>query len=134
MKPLQPAKRLDGISEYIFSALSKEARQVERESGRQVLDFGAGTPDVRPSRLNSQKLAELVQAPDAHIYPGYGATEEFSSALINWYEQRFGAKLNDNELLPLNGAKDGISHVPLALFNIGDEVLVPDPGYPPFSD
>jgi len=133
MKSLQPAKRLDVFEEYIFSKLAKDAVRVERESGRRILNFGAGTPDVRPSQRYSQKLAELVQAEDAHLYPGYGATTEFSQALRDWYQQRFQVTLDDDELLPLNGAKDGISHLPLALLDEGDEVLVPDPGYPAFS-
>ena len=133
MKPFQPAQRLDDFEEYIFSSLAKAAVQIEHNSGRAVLNFGAGTPDVKPSQHYSQKLAELVQAPDAHIYPGYGATEEFSQALIDWYRHRFQVTLQPDELLPLNGAKDGISHLPLAFLNEGDEILVPDPGYPAFS-
>jgi LL-diaminopimelate aminotransferase len=134
MKTFQPASRLAGFEEYIFSKLAKTTARVERESGRPVLNFGAGTPDVKPSRLYSRKLAELVQAADAHVYPGYGATEAFSQALRGWYRRRFQVELQEDELLPLNGAKDGISHLPLALLDEGDEILVPDPGYPAFSD
>ncbi len=133
MKPFNAAKRLDDMPEYVFSRLNKAIKEVERSSGRPVMNFGAGSPDVPPSPIYSQKLAELVQAPNAHVYPGYGATEELSSALIGWYQDRFGVSLAKDELLPLNGAKDGISHLPLALLNEGDEVLVPDPGYPSFS-
>jgi LL-diaminopimelate aminotransferase len=134
MKPFQPAKRLDTVEEYVFARLAREAARVEGESGRPVLNFGAGTPDVPPSPLYSQKLAQLVQAPDAHLYPGYGATGEFSEALRAWYKNRFQVELADNELLPLSGAKDGISHLPLAILNEGDEVLVPNPGYPAFDE
>jgi LL-diaminopimelate aminotransferase len=133
MSGITPAKRLDDIPEYVFSRLGKTVKEVERSSGRPVMNFGIGSPDVPPSQIYSQKLAELVQAPNAHVYPGYGATEELAQALIGWYNQRFGVTLTKDELLSLNGAKDGISHLPLALLNQGDEVLVPDPGYPSFS-
>lgn len=134
MKSFHPAQRIEAMPEYIFARLNRAAAIVAQETGRPVLNFGAGTPDVSPSQRYTDKLAELVQADNAHAYPGYGATPEFSRALRDWYQQRFGVTLTEHELLPLNGEKDGITHLPTALLNEGDEVLVPDPGYPPFSD
>jgi len=133
MKTIQTAKRLNMFPEYIFSRLAKTVAEVENESKRKVLSFGAGTPDVKPSNQYLEKFTEFIREPDAHLYPGYGAIPELSSALIQWYERRFGASLNKEEMLPLLGAKDGISHLPLALLDEGDEVLVPDPGYPAFT-
>ena len=92
-----------------------------------------GTPDVPPSARYVEKLAEFVQAPDAPLYPGYGASREFSEALQAWYKTRFGVALASDELLPLLGAKDATGHLPLALLDEGDEALTPDPGYPGFS-
>jgi len=40
--------------------------------------------------------------------------------------------MTTNEVLPLLGAKDGVSHLPLAILDEGDEVLVPNPGYPAY--
>jgi len=133
MKTIQTAKRLDAFPEYIFSRLAKTVAEVENESKRKVLSFGAGTPDVKPSSQYLDKFTEFIREPDAHLYPGYGAIPELSNALIQWYERRFGISLNKEEILPLLGAKDGISHLPLALLDEGDEVLVPDPGYPAFT-
>ena len=133
MKP-EPASRLNDIPEYVFAWLNRVAGEVEKTTGRKVLDFGAGSPDIQPSQQYRDKLAELIQKPNAHGYPGYGAAPEFAQALIGWYEQRFGVNLEPAELLTLNGAKDGLAHLPLALLNEGDEILVPDPGYPAFSE
>jgi LL-diaminopimelate aminotransferase len=56
---------------------------------------------------------------------------EFRTAVAQWYERRFGVKLNPNtEVLSLIGSKEGIAHIPLAFVNPGDYVLVPTPGYP----
>lgn len=132
MSAFQPAERLETIPEYIFSRLNKAVAKVERQSGRKVLNLGTGTPDVLPAQQYSDKFAQLVKDSSAHAYPGYGATKDFAEALQAWYRQRFGVTLASDELLPLNGAKDGIAHLPLALFNAGDEILVPDPGYPSF--
>jgi LL-diaminopimelate aminotransferase len=55
-------------------------------------------------------------------------------AFADWYEKYFGVSLNpDNEILPLMGSKEGIMHISMAYVNPGDEVLVPDPGYPTYS-
>lgn len=133
MKKTTFAKRLDEFPEYIFSRLAKTVAEVENESKRKVLDFGAGAPDVKPSNHYIEKLNEFFRADNAHLYPGYGASKEFSKALIQWYKKRFHVDLAEKELFPLLGAKDGISHLPLALLDENDEVLVPDPGYPAFT-
>ena len=80
------------------------------------------------------KLNQFIREKDAHLYPSFGANPEFQNTLINWYKKRFKVDLKKAELLPLLGAKDGVSHLPLALLDEGDEVLVPDPGYPAFTD
>lgn len=131
---MKVANRLNLFSEYVFSKLEKKIKEVELKSKRKVLNFGPGNPDVAPNALYIDKFIEFVKDREAHLYPGFKANKEFWSALIQWYKQRFNVDLEQDELLPLLGAKDGVSHLPLALLNEGDEVLVPDPGYPAFSD
>lgn len=133
MKTNITAKRLNSFPEYIFSRLAKTVVDIEKESKRKVLSFGAGTPDVKPSNQYIEKFTEFIRDNDAHLYPGYGAIPELSNAFTEWYRKRFGVSLNRDEILPLLGAKDGISRLPLALLDEGDEVLVPDPGYPAFT-
>ena len=127
------SKRLEKFPEYIFSRLAKKSAEVEKESGRKVLSFGAGTPDVKQSKKYIKKFAEFIKENDAHLYPGYGAISLLSNAIIEWHKKRFNVELNKDELLPLLGAKDAVSHLPLALIDENDEVLIPDPGYPGFT-
>ena len=124
------SKRLDKFPEYVFSKLAKVVKEVEISSGRKVLNFGPGTPDVRPSKVYLDKLKEFIDEPNSHLYPGYGAIPELENALIKYYKKRFGVSITKDELFPLLGAKDGVSHIALALCDKGDEVLIPDPGYP----
>lgn len=131
---IRAAKRLDYFKEYVFSKLGKEVSRIEKQSGRKVLNFGPGNPDYPPSRFYIEKLEEFIKDPKAHLYPGFGANQNLSEALINWYKKRFGVELEKEELLPLLGGKDGVAHLALALLDEGDEVLIPDPGYPAFTD
>ena len=134
MDKIKIAGRLNNFGEYVFLKLARTVKEIELHSKRKVLNFGPGNPDVAPSLLYINKLNEFIKDKDAHLYPGYGANDEFAEALIQWYKKRFNVDLEHAELLPLLGAKDGISHLPLALLDEGDEVLVPDPGYPAFTD
>jgi LL-diaminopimelate aminotransferase len=133
MSQIKIAKRLDTMGEYIFAKLAKDVAKLEAETGRKVLNFGPGTPDVPPSREYLAHLEKLIHDPRAHMYPGYGANPAFSSTLTDWYKTRFGVELAPDMILPLLGAKDGVSHIPLALTNPGDEILMPNPGYPGYS-
>lgn len=134
MMVLKAAERVNDTNDHIFAQLARDAEEVQRQSGRNILNFGAGTPDVQPSQIYIKKLGELYKLPNAHNYPGFKATPDFADALKHWYKKRFSVEILDNELLPLLGAKDGISHIPLAILDPGDELLVPNPGYPSFSD
>ena len=134
MKDFAPAKRLEQFPEYVHARLAKEVAEVERTSGRKVLNFGIGSPDVPPSTRYLDELSELIREADAHLYPGYGGTKELKDAIHDWHKKRFDVSLNEDEVLVLLGAKDAIGHLPLALADAGDEILVPDPGYPGFTD
>lgn len=134
MSDIKIANRLNLFSEYVFSKLNKKIAEVEEKSKRKVLNFGPGNPDITPSPIYLEKYNEFIKKSDAHLYPGYVANPEFTQALINWYKKRFNVDLGKDELFPLLGSKDGVSHLPLVLLNEGDEVLVPDPGYPAFTD
>lgn len=127
------AQRMEGIAEYVFAPLLRLVRELEQKSERPVLNLAIGDPDIPPSNTYLAALQHFYQEPSAHRYPGYVAIPEFRDTLIRWYEERFGVTLSEDELLPLCGAKDGIAHLPWAILNSGDEVLIPDPGYPAYA-
>lgn len=127
------ANRLNSVPEYIHAFLTNEVRKVEQQTKRKVLNFGPGTPDIKPSAQYIKKFHDFINMQDAHRYPSYNAIPILATALQEWYAKRFSVSIETDELLPLLGAKDGIAHLPLALLNEGDEMLVPNPGYPAFS-
>jgi len=130
---IQPAERLSLVSEYYFSRKLKEVAQLNAE-GRDIISLAIGSPDMPPSEQTIAKLCEVAHQPDAHGYQPTMGTPELRQAMAGFYKRWYGVDLDaKSELLPLIGSKEGILHVTLAFVNPGDEVLVPNPGYPTYT-
>ena len=130
---IQPADRLNLVSEYYFSRKLKEVAQLNAE-GKDIISLAIGSPDMPPSEQTIAKLCEVAHQPDAHGYQPTMGTPELRQAMAGFYKRWYGVDLDAKcELLPLIGSKEGILHVTLAFVNPGDEVLVPNPGYPTYT-
>ena len=87
-----------------------------------------------PSQQTIDKLCEVARQPSAHGYQPTMGTPELRQAMAGFYKRWYGVDLNpDTEIQPLIGSKEGILHTTLAFVNPGDEVLVPNPGYPTYT-
>ena len=127
------AKRLDGIGEYYFSQKLRQIDQMRKE-GHNVLNLGIGSPDLKPPRPVEEVLFSGISENGYHQYQSYKGLPELRSAFSDWYENYFIVSLDsEKEILPLIGSKEGIMHSCMALLNEGDEVLVPNPGYPSYA-
>ena len=130
---IQPAERLGNVNEYYFSRKLKEVARMNAE-GLDIISLGIGSPDMPPSEKTIEVLCENARRPDAHGYQPTTGIPELRKAMANWYKRWYGVELNpDTEIQPLIGSKEGILHVTLALVNPGDQVLVPNPGYPTYT-
>ena len=129
---MQVAQRLEPIHEYYFS---QKLRQIEElnKSGDPVINLGIGSPDLPPHPTVIKTLQEESIKPNVHAYQGYKGVKSLRDAMANWYKRWYGVELNpDTEILPLIGSKEGILHICMTFLNEGDEVLVPNPGYPTY--
>ena len=130
---IQPAERLSLVQEYYFSRKLKEVAQLNAE-GKDIISLAIGSPDMPPSEQTIEKLCEVARRPDAHGYQPTQGTPELREAMARFYQRWYGVDLDaKSEVLPLIGSKEGILHVTLAFVNPGDEVLVPNPGYPTYT-
>ena len=128
-----PADRLAGVSEYYFSKKLKEVAQMNAE-GKDVISLGIGSPDMPPSEETVQTLCNEAQNPDGHGYQPYVGIPELRKSFVAWYQKWYNVELNPaTEIQPLIGSKEGILHVTLAFVNPGEQVLVPNPGYPTYT-
>jgi len=127
------ADRLNHVEEYFFSRKLREVAKLNTD-GIEVINLGPGGPDLPPSGVTRATLARYVQEPHCHGYQPYNGTPQLRKAMAEWYKQTYSVDLNyESEVLPLLGSKEGIFFISLAFLNPGDEVLVPDPGYPSYA-
>ncbi len=130
---VKPADRTAVVQEYYFS---QKLRQIEnmRNAGADIINLGIGSPDQPPSGSTIKRLAAEAEKPNVHGYQSYTGHPVLRKAFSDWYQKYFKVKLNpESEILPLMGSKEGIMHISMAFVNPGDEVLVPNPGYPTYS-
>ena len=133
MTTIQPAERLSLVQEYYFSRKLKEVAQLNAE-GMDIISLAIGSPDMPPSEQTIEKLCEVARQPNAHGYQPTQGTPELRQAMADFYRRWYAVDIDaKSELLPLIGSKEGILHVTLAFVNPGDEVLVPNPGYPTYT-
>lgn len=132
-RTIQPADRLNSVSEYYFSTKLKEVAEMNAR-GLNVISLGIGSPDMPPSAATVEALSKSAADPAVHGYQPYVGIPELRKAFADWYAKWFKVELNAaNEIQPLIGSKEGILHISMAFLNPGDGVLVPNPGYPTYS-
>ncbi|MCF7567152.1 aminotransferase class I/II-fold pyridoxal phosphate-dependent enzyme [Sabulilitoribacter arenilitoris] len=130
---IEVAKRLHSVEEYYFS---KKLREVNKliASGKPIINLAIGSPDLQPPQKVIKALTDGLQKPNAHKYQSYQGLPELREAITSFYKMHFSVNLNANtEVLPLMGSKEGIMHISMTYLNEGDEVLIPNPGYPTYQ-
>ena len=130
---IQTAKRLNSVEEYYFSKKLREVRQLISE-GKPIINMGIGSPDLAPDKTVIEAIQKAMFDEKAHEYQSYQGLPELRKGIADFYKNHFTVDLDSNtEILPLMGSKEGIMHISLAFLNDGDEVLIPNPGYPTYA-
>ncbi|MBR9845422.1 MAG: aminotransferase class I/II-fold pyridoxal phosphate-dependent enzyme [Algicola sp.] len=127
------ANRLQHVEEYYFSKKLREVNLLKAQ-GKPIINLGIGSPDLNPPERVLNALVETFNEDGAHKYQNYQGIPELREAITNFYKRHFNVPLSPlTEVLPLMGSKEGILHISLAFLNEGDEVLIPNPGYPTYQ-
>lgn len=130
---IKAANRLNTVQEYYFSKKLREVRELAA-SGKPIINMGIGSPDLQPPSNVINAIQESFNDATAHKYQSYQGLPELRTAISEFYKLKFKTTLNSaNEILPLMGSKEGIMHISMAFLNEGDQVLIPNPGYPTYT-
>ncbi|MFN3757169.1 MAG: pyridoxal phosphate-dependent aminotransferase [Flavobacterium sp.] len=127
------ATRLHQVQEYYFSTKLKEVQQLIA-SGKPIINMGIGSPDMPPAPQVIASLYQAMSEPKAHEYQSYQGLPELRAAMKRFYHTHYAVEEQlPIQFLPLMGSKEGILQVSMAFLNVGDEVLIPNPGYPTYT-
>jgi LL-diaminopimelate aminotransferase len=133
MKPLSLGRKVDAFPPYLFRDLDKKKREAEQK-GRNIISLAVGDPDLPTPAPVAEFAAKEVRKPENHRYPEGRGTARLRRSIADWHKTRHGIMLDpETEILTLIGSKEGLAHLPFALTDRGDTVLIPDPCYPAYK-
>jgi alanine-synthesizing transaminase len=132
---MEEFKRIKRLPPYVFSIVN-ELKVKARARGEDIIDFGMGNPDLPTPDHIVDKLVEAARNPRNHRYSASRGITKLRRGICDWYRRRYAVELDpDTEAIATIGAKEGLSHLALAIADAGDVALVPNPSYPihPYS-
>ncbi|NVK52443.1 MAG: aminotransferase class I/II-fold pyridoxal phosphate-dependent enzyme [Flavobacteriaceae bacterium] len=130
---ISAANRLNSVQEYYFSKKLREVRELAA-AGKPIINMGIGSPDLMPPIKVIEAIQKSFNDAVAHKYQSYQGLPELRNAIAAFYKYKFNVATNPvDEILPLMGSKEGIMHISMAFLNEGDQVLIPNPGYPTYT-
>lgn len=130
---MELAKRIGKVEEYYFSKKLQEVRSLDSPE-LPIINLGIGSPDLPPDDETIQELTRTAQQATSHGYQSYIGIPELRESITNFYNRKYNVVLDAGKMiLPLMGSKEGIMHISMTFVNEGDEVLIPNPGYPTYA-
>ncbi len=122
--------RVQKLPKYVFAMVNELKMKLRRE-GEDIVDLGMGNPDLPPAPHIIEKLCEVARRNNVHGYSSSRGIPRLRKAICDFYQRNYGVELNpETEAILTIGAKEGYSHLILAMVEPGDSVMVPNPTYP----
>jgi LL-diaminopimelate aminotransferase len=133
MKNFEYSDRIKKLPLYLFATIEQKIEE-KRKKGVDIINLGIGDPDLPPDRKIKEALCEALEGEGNHRYSSSVGESWYREAVAEWFEERFGVDLDpENEITCVIGSKEGLANLARAFVNRGDEVLVPNPGYPVYG-
>jgi len=121
---------IEKLPPYVFAVIN-QLKMEARRRGEDIIDLGMGNPDLATPEPIVDKLVEAARNPRNHRYSASRGIPNLRLEIARWYARRYDVEIDpESEAIATIGAKEGFSHLVLALVEPGDRVIVPDPSYP----
>jgi alanine-synthesizing transaminase len=122
--------RVQKLPKYVFAMVNELKMKLRRE-GEDIVDLGMGNPDLPPAPHIIEKLCEVARRDNVHGYSASKGIPRLRKAICDFYQRNYSVELNpETEAIMTIGAKEGYSHLILAMVEPGDSIMVPNPTYP----
>jgi aspartate/methionine/tyrosine aminotransferase len=133
---MRTAGRLEHIEPFYVMECAKAADEIAQgplcdpaQGGRPMIYLNIGEPDFGAAPRVLEAAARCM-ADGRTQYTQATGLPELREAIARWYGQRFGLAVAPERIVVTAGASAALQLVTLALVDLGDEVLLPDPCYP----
>lgn len=131
--PFVKSQRLSALPPYLFIEIDKKKRAA-LAAGRDLINLGVGDPDRPTHEFIIDAMSQAIRDPKNHRYPFDEGVPAFKESVAAFFQRRYNVRLDPaREILTTIGSKEALAHLPLAVTNPGDVVLVPQPGYPVYN-
>jgi aminotransferase len=126
-------QRLERLPEQYFTTLFAGVAAAARRGGEPLVDLARGNPEVGPPPHVVEALAAAARRPEVHGYAPFRGLPELREAIAKRYAELYGVQLDpEREVAVVPGTKTALVELPLVTALRGDDVLLPDPGYPDY--
>lgn len=121
---------IEKLPPYVF-AVTNHLKEEARRRGEDIVDLGMGNPDMPTPEHIVDKMVEATKNGKNHRYSASKGIPKLRAEISHWYARRFGVDIDpDTECIATIGAKEGYSHLMLAITEPGNRIIVPAPSYP----
>ncbi|MCD6486886.1 MAG: pyridoxal phosphate-dependent aminotransferase [Syntrophobacterales bacterium] len=126
------AKRVERIKPSPTLAITAKANALRAE-GRDIINFGAGEPDF-DTPVNIREAAVSSIRDGFTRYTPVGGIDELKDAIIKKFQRDNQLIYKRSEIVVSCGAKHVLYNLAQALFDEGDEVIIPSPYWVSYPD
>jgi len=130
------ASRLAHIDPFYVMECAKVAQEIARSpecdpalGGERMLYLNIGEPDFTAPAPVVAAAESAIRAGRSQYTDAVGLPA-LRERISRWYATRWGVDVPARRIVVTAGASAGLQLVCQALFEVGDEVLMPDPSYP----
>lgn len=122
------ARRMNDIAPFHVMELLTRARELEA-AGRSIVHMEVGEPDFPTPQPVIEAANEFIRSGRVFYTPALGIPE-LREAISRFYAERYGAAVSPDRIAVTAGSSGALLLALAALLDPGDELLLPDPGYP----
>ena len=126
------SSRIEQVNPSMTLAIDAKAKELKAK-GEDVIGFGAGEPDFdTPDRIKQAGI-QAIEANETHYTP-VGGTNELKDAIITKMKRDNDLDYDRNQIMVSCGAKHSFYNLAQALWEEGDEVIIPAPYWVSFPE